>query len=461
MIVSEHLGKRYKGEQSVDAVEDLALKVERGRFLAIVGRSGSGKSSLLGMLGGIARPTSGQIAIDGVNQWALSSDAHADFRNKKLGFVFQFASLLPTLRAVDNVALPALIAGTEERLAYSRAHALLERVGLADRYDFFPQQLSGGEQRRVAIARALINAPEILLADEPTADLDEETESEILDLLIDIHQSFNLTLVVVTHNEDIAKRADQVLHMRKGKAVEIQQQTDKARTTKSDAAERLQRIFDRSQDEIAAEKVRLGEGFERLIGKFILWLVPACLAFWGINATISYYQENALNAAVDHKHAMEDLAMSMRADVKDIAFGQGRTYNVTLYLRNTNSDQKLYVMSPAVRAFVQLGMTWQEIPTKPLVVPESRVQQISGTQTYTYSIEPDVSGFTELIPHYMHVRITNDLLVSPSDQPKEDLVERSDSYYVYLKPHDADDNAILQKMKFPGKPPVWIPMPPH
>jgi len=466
MLVTQHLGKCYRSEKAVDAVSDVNLQIGQGSFIAIVGRSGSGKSTLLGMLGGIAKPTAGSLTMDGVNPWGLNSNAHSDFRNRKIGFVFQFASLLPTLRAIDNVALPALVGGElSEQAAYSRAHMLLEQVGLNDRIDFYPSQLSGGEQRRVAIARALINGPHMLLADEPTADLDEETEAEILDLLVDIHSAFDLTLVVVTHNPTIAERADQVLRMQNGKVMEskVQQQAETpSGTNASEEARRLQRIFDRSSDNIAPEQIRLGEGIERLLGKFVLWLIPFTLIIWGINAGISNYQTSVIDAKAEQRLALEDLSMKgLRADIKEIVFGPGNSYVVSLYLRNTTGDQPLYILSPVLRAFVQVGSSWQEVPIKPLDVPASKVQNIKGTSIFKYSMEPNVSGFAQLIPYYMHVRISNDLIVSPSSQPRGDLIERNDNYYVYLKPRSANDRAILQKLKFPGLPPIWIPMPPH
>lgn len=217
MLTLTNVGKKYSGERTVEAVKDVSFVLERGKFLTLMGRSGSGKSTLLASIGGISKPTSGKVIIDGIDQWSLSDDEHSDFRNRSIGYVFQFASLLPTLRAIDNVALPALVGGTlSAREAYARARVLLTQVGLAERQDFYAAQLSGGEQRRVAIARALINAPQLLLADEPTADLDEATEEEILNLLVDIHKAYNLTLIVVTHNPDIASRADRMLQLSSG-----------------------------------------------------------------------------------------------------------------------------------------------------------------------------------------------------------------------------------------------------
>ena len=167
-----------------DAVRGVSLALGVGEFVAVVGRSGSGKSTLLAMLGGLCRPTSGTLALDGVDLWSLSQRERAAFRNRDVGLVFQFAGLLPTLRVIDNVALPALMRGvTADEDAYRRATELLVRVGLGHRADAYPSELSGGEQRRAALARAIVNAPPIVLADEPTSDLDEETEAEILDAL--------------------------------------------------------------------------------------------------------------------------------------------------------------------------------------------------------------------------------------------------------------------------------------
>lgn len=481
MLKVDNLSKKFSADRSVEAVSDVSLEVEQGEFLAVVGRSGSGKSTLLGMIGGINKPTSGSISINSIKQWSLNDDRHSDFRNQTIGFVFQFASLLPTLRAIDNVALPALIGGTlSYKDAYARAHTLLNHVGLSERFDSFPGQLSGGEQRRVAIARALINSPSVILADEPTADLDQETEEEILNLLLDIHKAFNLTMVVVTHSASIAEKADKVLRMSKGhvESVEVSRSetgvpidasvgaVDRLSTNDSEAASptsSVESIFQTRTEPSNEEKIRLGEGVERLVGRYVLWLIPILLVVWGINAGVATYERNILDAKENQRIELEDLAMKgLRADVKNVVSGPGKGYTVTLYLNNTiGPDKPIYVMAPAVRGFVQVGNSWQEVAMKPVNSNNPKVLKITGDQTYDYIIEPDVTGYAELLPYYMHVRITNDMIVSPSDQPKTDLIERNDSYYVYLKPHGLDDAKILKKMKFPGKPPVWIPMPPH
>jgi ABC-type lipoprotein export system ATPase subunit len=475
----EHLNKKFISERSVDAVDDVSFSLEGGDFLAIVGRSGSGKSTLLGMLGGINQPTSGNVTIDGTDQWSLGDDEHADFRNKKIGFVFQFASLLPALRAIDNVALPALISGNlDYKAAYARAHQLLKHIGLSDRFDSFPGQLSGGEQRRVAIARALINSPSVVLADEPTADLDEETESEILNLLIDIHRAFDLTLIVVTHNPSIALRADKIMEMHKGKIVSYRNADEgesnkpvfslssNAESPASEAAtvaeSAVKEIYSGAPENDATEHVSLGVGLERLLGRLVLFAIPVFLVVFGVNFLVTKYQSDVLAANESKRQELEDLAMrGLRADIEDVTMTADGNYIVSIYMQNTTGGQDLYVMSPVVRGFVQVGTNWQEVPLAQADSHAPKVLKITGKQIFKYVMKPDVASFTHLLPFYMHVRITDEMLVSPSDQPKTDLIERNDSYYVYLKPHDADDAVILKKMKFPGKPPVWIPMPPH
>jgi putative ABC transport system ATP-binding protein/macrolide transport system ATP-binding/permease protein/lipoprotein-releasing system ATP-binding protein len=466
MLAVEGIGKRFLSERPVEAVRETSFTLERGRFLAIVGRSGSGKSTLLGMLGGISRPTAGSVVVNGIDQWLLDDSTRAGFRNRNIGFVFQFASLLPSLRAIDNVALPALIGGVlNYKEAYARAHALLDSLGLAERFDAYPGQLSGGEQRRVAIARALINSPPLLLADEPTADLDEETENEILKQLVEIHCTLNLTLVVVTHNSAIAALADQLIEMRAGNAVNCLEH--KSANVGNAAGgngngEQVRRIFETPSQQIAVEPVRLGEGFEKFVGRLVLFVVPLLALVWVINTAVASYQRSVIEAKIAQRQALEELAMKgLRADVKNISFGPGKTYLVNFYMRNTRGDQPIYVMSPTVRAFIQIGSSWQEVPFKPVSSSRPAVTKIIGNQVDSYVLKPNVHEFEQLLPYYMHVRFSVEMLVSPSSQPKDDLIERSDNYYVYLKPHDADDAAILSKLKFPGKPPIWIPMPPH
>jgi putative ABC transport system ATP-binding protein len=195
------------------------LVVPAGRVVTIVGASGSGKSTLLGLIAGLDAPSSGSIFIDGVDITTLSEDALARLRGSKIGFVFQSFHLLPSLTALENVLVPIEIAGGADSLR--RARALLAEVGLSDRGHHYPSQLSGGEQQRVAIARALANDPAILLADEPTGNLDSTTGKQVIDLLLEIHTSRRTTLVVVTHDPEIAAIADTTVSLRDGRIVQI------------------------------------------------------------------------------------------------------------------------------------------------------------------------------------------------------------------------------------------------
>jgi ABC-type lipoprotein export system ATPase subunit len=219
MIQCGAVAKVYATERgAIEAVKGIDLKVPRGQFAAIVGRSGSGKSSLLAMIGGLSRPTRGSIRVDDIDIWSLSSTGLAQFRNRQIGFVFQFASLLPTLRVIDNVALPALLGRVcDADHAYGEATDLLTRVGLADRIEAYPAEISAGEHRRAVLARALINAPALLLADEPTSDLDEDTEREIMEQLRGVNRERAMTLIMVTHNVRLAEQTDRVLHIGDGR----------------------------------------------------------------------------------------------------------------------------------------------------------------------------------------------------------------------------------------------------
>jgi putative ABC transport system ATP-binding protein len=206
------------GDQPLTILHPLTLDVPRGQFMAIVGPSGSGKSTLLGLIAGLDAPSSGAVVIDGVDITQLDEDALARLRGEKIGFVFQFFHLIPSLTAFENVSVPMEIAGAAD--ARRRATTLLEEVGLSDRAHHYPSQLSGGEQQRIALARALANAPPIVLADEPTGNLDTTTGHHILELLREIHRVRGTTIILVTHDAELAAIADSRLVLRDGRVVE-------------------------------------------------------------------------------------------------------------------------------------------------------------------------------------------------------------------------------------------------
>jgi len=212
---ADHLSKTYRNaEVPVPVFSDLTLQVERGEMLAIVGPSGIGKSTLLHLLGGLDRPDSGTIRVRDTVVSAMSNDELARFRNRNVGFVFQFHHLLPEFTAVENVAMPGWIGRGDRDETLRKAAALLSELGLEARSRHFPNQLSGGEQQRVAIARALVADPQLLLADEPTGNLDLETSERVFDLMRQCHRKRGLTSVIVTHNPDLAGRCDRTYEMK-------------------------------------------------------------------------------------------------------------------------------------------------------------------------------------------------------------------------------------------------------
>jgi putative ABC transport system ATP-binding protein len=219
MIALREVSKTVtSGTEPLTILHSLTLDIPRGCFVAIVGPSGSGKSTLLGLIAGLDAPTTGSVLIDGVDITRLDEDGLARLRGEKIGFVFQFFHLIPSLTAHENVAVPMEIAGARD--AASRASGLLEEVGLTGRGHHYPSQLSGGEQQRVALARALANNPSIVLADEPTGNLDTTNGRHIMDLLRSVHAHRGTTLVLVTHDAELAAMADAKLVLRDGRVVE-------------------------------------------------------------------------------------------------------------------------------------------------------------------------------------------------------------------------------------------------
>ena len=215
MIKIDNLRKiYYMGKIEVHALRGIELVIEKGEFVALMGPSGSGKSTLLNMIGLLDTPTSGGIVIDGIEVSSLDDNERADFRLRKMGFVFQFFSLLKELNSLENVALPMIM---DDR-KYDHAASLLELVGIGDRADHSPSELSGGQQQRVAIARALANDPAILLADEPTANLDTESSNQIVDIFRELNEK-GQTIVMVTHEPELGEKADRIIRIKDGKVV--------------------------------------------------------------------------------------------------------------------------------------------------------------------------------------------------------------------------------------------------
>lgn len=215
ILQTENLTKIYgDGENAVHALRGINLTVEKGEFTAIVGTSGSGKSTLLHMLGGLDRPTTGKVMVDGKDIFSLSEEQLTIFRRRKIGFVFQSYNLVPVLNLYENIVLPLELDGKKIDREY--IDQIAETLGLEDRLEALPNQLSGGQQQRVAIARALAGTPSIILADEPTGNLDSKTSQDVLSLLKVTSEKFGQTIVMITHNEEIAQMADRIIHIEDG-----------------------------------------------------------------------------------------------------------------------------------------------------------------------------------------------------------------------------------------------------
>ena len=451
------LTKHYGGEPGYAAVRGASLDLGAGEFIAIFGRSGSGKSTLLAMLGALTRPSEGELRLDGADIWGLPENQLADFRCRHIGFVFQFASLLPNLTAVDNVAVPALLGRTmTPAAAYARAGDLLARVGLGERADAFPGTMSGGEQRRVAIARALVNSPRLLLADEPTSDLDQETEAGIIDLLVRLQASEAFGFVLVTHDLDLARQAQRAYEMRQGvltpgdmpeAAIPV---AARPRRTGAEPAS-LQR--DAPASAALASAIPLGRDLWR--GAQTLVLVGAAVlgAILLVDFAVGRYQRAEVRERSARAAALAELALdSLRGDVERVADLGGGQYELTVYLQNVGSGAPIYVMSPDMHAYVQVGREWHELPIAAVDADTGQVLKIEGKQDYRYRFDARLTDYAQLLPNYMHVRFAGTMLVSPSSQPRGDVFDRRDNYYIYLKPSDIPDDVILKRMRFPGSP---------
>ena len=218
ILRAENLTKKYgKGESEVIAVDNVSFSVEKGEFLAIVGSSGSGKSTLLHLLGGVDRPTSGKVYVDGKDIYSLNDDNLAIFRRRQVGIIYQFYNLIPILNVEENITLPCDLDGN--KVDEKRLNELLKSLGLENRRKHLPNELSGGQQQRVSIGRAMINNPAIILADEPTGNLDSKSSEEIVELLKMTNKKYKQTIIMITHNLEIANRADRVITIEDGRIV--------------------------------------------------------------------------------------------------------------------------------------------------------------------------------------------------------------------------------------------------
>ncbi len=216
IVKASSLCKTYgKGVNEIKAIDNVSFSVEKGEFLAIIGASGSGKSTLLHLLGGVDKPTSGKVYIDGTDIYSLSSDDLAVFRRRNVGIIYQFYNLIPILNVEENITLPCELDGKEPDR--NRVSEIMQLLGLSERRQHLPNELSGGQQQRVSIGRALMNSPAIILADEPTGNLDSKAGEEVISLLLDLNRRFEQTTVIITHDMSIARKADRIITIEDGR----------------------------------------------------------------------------------------------------------------------------------------------------------------------------------------------------------------------------------------------------
>jgi putative ABC transport system ATP-binding protein/macrolide transport system ATP-binding/permease protein/lipoprotein-releasing system ATP-binding protein len=468
MIDVQDLGKIYttvRGPQV--ALQDVSLQIETGEFVAICGHSGSGKSTLLALLGGLCQSTSGTISVDGVHLDQLTPQQRADFRGQQIGFVFQFPSLLHNLRAIDNVALPALIRGDlDYATAYANARHELAEVGLAERWDSYPAELSGGQQRRVSIARALINRPPILLADEPTSDLDAEQEREIFTLLLALQKARASTLILVTHNPALSRQADRIIHLRQGRVIQEEtgsRATEPASPPVTQARDDRMALLPEQSSPAPAPEI-MGSGLSRFVVEFTGWILAAVVGIALVNYVTARWQRQELVAREETRRTVEVLALQkLRADVENVVAEKDARYRISIYLQNSDPEQPLYVMGPSIRAFVQIDGSWQAVPVTAIAQREGTVNKIADKQLFDFVIHADFKKFDELLHGYMHVRLTNSMIVADKASPGSDLFDRTDDYYFYLRPEGISETQIRQANKWRegSLVPRWIPMPAH
>ena len=447
ILCATELGKSYPGKpESIEAVVDVSLELAAGECLAICGPSGSGKSTVLAMLAGLATPTRGSLTIAGTDPYRLSAGRRADFCRQHLGTAFQFSGLLPTLRAIDNVAFPALIGRGDD--PYRRAAELLGRLGLGDRLEAYPNELSGGQQRRVAVARALVNETSIVLADEPTADLDPESADLVTNVLFEGQRRRNAALIVVTHDEKLASRADRTLWLAGGQI---------ARETTGVPAP-LPQIA--SPAAVGVPVARLGADFRGTLERFGIALAVGVGAIAAFDSTFAAVQRNRSARIVSDRRDLESAALrKVRFDIERIRLDAEGRFVLTVYLDPLPGAPR-YATAPLVRAFVQVDRDWIEIPCEPVGRRDGSLTELAGRAAFDFRFQPKLEKFAELIPGYLHVRFSASTLVARNPTGVGGFFDRIDDVYAYLKPVGSDDAEICRKNRW-NSAPLWIGMPAH
>ncbi|MEB3264456.1 MAG: ATP-binding cassette domain-containing protein [Synechococcus sp.] len=428
-------------------VREAELAIEWAESVAVVGRSGSGKSTLLAMLAGLRRPQAGTVELvleQPLNLWGLSTADRCRLRRGELGFISQFTSLLPALTTLENLLLPGELAGRPRDAGLrTAAEEGLEALGLGHRRDVLAAQLSGGEQRRAIVARALLARPVVLLADEPTSNLDGESEAEVFALLQQLCRQAGTALLMVTHSQVLAERCDRWLLLEGGVL----------QTPGTPAGGRPARAP--GPDALEADPVP-NPGRRRVL----LGTALAAAGLWG-GATLGAQQlRRRTQAARRHSDQLQRLAFSgLSAELTAMERLGHERYRGTIAVENLDRLQTLYLLPLDVQLYVQQGSRWN--PYAAGWSAHSRaVIQLEQPTALQFELLEVPEQYTELVPGYMHVRVDVTYAIANRPDPEAPPVERRDSFFVYLLPPTPDPQKLARN-GFTAEPPLFIPMPPH
>jgi len=473
LLETRHVGLAYAtGRGTVTAVDDVSIRIAAGECVAVCGRSGSGKSTLLALLGGLVRPTSGEALYAGRPWWQLDAAEIQAARAGGIGLLWQESVLLPGLTALDNVVLPQLVAGRGRGAACARAEALLAQVGLEGRWDAHPAELSGGQQRRVALARALATEPSVILADEPTNDLDARAEEEIVRILAAIKGTGTTAIVVVTHDPAVAAIADRRLWMERGRIVDAPVEAGARPAprmvppTSTSSTSVPVAAFEPAAPDLAPRPPTVATAdWWRTVVPFAVGLGVAAAAVAGIDRFVARRQRQVVETIRERRRLAEEMALQdLRADIDDITPAGAGRFTATLFLENFRPARPLHVLGPATGVAVQRGGRWEGLPTDAVPAAAREIRQVGADRVLVpVAFTLPEAAYDELLRGYLHVRISASLVVSDRGDGAGDLFERADAYYVYLRDPRLTDDAIRAVNGWGPKAPVptWIAMPAH
>jgi putative ABC transport system ATP-binding protein/macrolide transport system ATP-binding/permease protein/lipoprotein-releasing system ATP-binding protein len=319
----------------------------------------------------------------------------------------------------------------------------------------------------VALARALVNEPLVLLADEPTNDLDEQAEREILGLLHELHRLRNMTVIIVTHDPKLARQADRVIYLRGGKLASVAVPDPSPEAGVPPLSGSSPAYLDPEPPApalVPGQPTPLGGGLRRFLVGFVGWALLMVSGLWGLDYVTARFQRQSIEEKQAERKKSEELALQqLRADIEDVGYRPEGDYEVGIALQNFDARKPLYVLGPSVRVFVQSNRSWQEVPASAVSYSESDVRPVTRKEVFRVTFRANLDRYDELMKGYMHVRITNVMVVSENAEPGDDLFQRTDDYYVYLKPQKVAEDEVRRRngWKEGSLVPLWMGMPAH